>query len=154
MHEIDASRDMERTRRLPINDELKTRLLEEDETVTREEVDLARRLAEDAGGDASPKSAKRVAGFARFAAELERRRLLTDGEYRGLQKLMETIVRKRARISTNLFEAGIGAEAVEKCAMILILNRIARVEKERGRNGGGRQARALIKRLEIVESVS
>jgi len=57
MHEIDASRDMERKRALENYDDLKQRFAEEDETVSREEVELSRRLAEESAETPLLKSA-------------------------------------------------------------------------------------------------
>jgi DNA-directed RNA polymerase subunit beta' len=154
MHEIDASRDMERSRALENYEDLKQRLEEEDETVSREEVELARKLAEDAGGDAFAEERKReLQESLGLLAELERRRLLTDGEYRSLQKLMETITRKLGKGFENLFEAGIGAEAVKKLLDDIDLEGNSRELKKQvvETNPGAKRGR-LIKRLEIVEA--
>jgi DNA-directed RNA polymerase subunit beta' len=154
MHEIDASRDMERKRALETYEDLKQRLLEEDETVTREEVEFSRKLAEESGGDAFAEERKKeLQDSLGLLAELERRRLLTDGEYRGLQKLMETIIRKLGKNFDNLFEAGIGAEAVKKLLDDIDLESQSRELKKQvvETNPGAKRGR-LIKRLEIVEA--
>jgi DNA-directed RNA polymerase subunit beta' len=154
MHEIDASREMERKRALETYEDLQQRLNEEDETVSQEEVNLARKLAEESGGDAFAEERKKeLQDSLGLLAELERRRLLTDAEFRGLQKLTETITRKLGRDYAELFQAGIGAEAVKKLLEDFDLEEHSRIlKKQVVETAAGAKRGRLIKRLEIVEA--
>jgi t-SNARE complex subunit (syntaxin) len=59
LQEIDNSRELERKRALDEYAEAQTRLAEEDESITKEDVEQMRKRAEDASGDSSPKSARK-----------------------------------------------------------------------------------------------
>ena len=154
MHEIDASRDMERKRALETFEDLSKRFAEEDETVSQEEVNLARKLAEESGGDAFAEDRKKeLHDSLGLLAELEPRRLLTDAEFRGLQKLMEAINRKLGKNFDDLFQAGIGAEAVKKLLENFDLESQSReLKKSVVETAAGAKRGRLIKRLEIVEA--
>ena len=154
MHEIDASREMERRRAVETFEDLQQRFAEEDETVSREEVEMARKLAEESGGDAFAEERKKeLQDSLGLLAELERRRLLTDAEYRGLQKLTDTITRKLGKDYAELFQAGIGAEAVKKLLEDIDLEAASReLKKQVVETAAGAKRGRLIKRLEIVEA--
>jgi DNA-directed RNA polymerase subunit beta' len=84
--------------------------------------------------------------------ELEKRRLLTDLEYRGLQRLMDTINRKLGRGFEDMFHAGMGAEAIKKLLEDIDLEALAReLKKSVQETPTGAKRLRLIKRLEIVE---
>jgi len=154
MHEIDASREMERRRAVETFEDLAQRFAEEDETVSKEEVEMARKLAEESGGDAFAEERKKeLQDSLGLLAELERRRLLTDAEYRGLQKLTDTITRKLGKDYAELFQAGIGAEAVKKLLEDIDLETASReLKKQVVETAAGAKRGRLIKRLEIVEA--
>ncbi|MDQ3815463.1 MAG: DNA-directed RNA polymerase subunit beta', partial [Armatimonadota bacterium] len=154
MHEIDNSREMERKRALDHYAEVQQRHAEGDETITREEIELARKRAEDASGDTFAEERKKELQDALgLLAELEKRRLLTDSEYRGLQKLTETINRKLGRGLEGMFEAGMGAEAIKKLLEDIDLEALAReLKKSVTETPTGAKRGRLIKRLEIVEA--
>jgi DNA-directed RNA polymerase subunit beta' len=154
MHEIDNSREMERKRAVEHYAEVRERFEAQDETITREDVDMARKHAEDAGADAFAEERKKELHDAMgLLFELEKRRLLTDQEYRGLQKLMETIGRKLGRGFDDMFQAGIGAEAVKKLLDDIDLEALSReLKKTVQETPVGAKRGRLIKRLEIVEA--
>jgi hypothetical protein len=98
LQEIDNSRELERKRALDEYAEAQTRLAEEDESITKEDVEQMRKRAEDASGDSFAEERKKeLQDSLGLLNELEKRRLLTDLEYRGLQRLMDTINRKLGR---------------------------------------------------------
>ncbi len=154
MHEIDNSREMEKKRALDAYEEARQRLAEEDETITKEDVEQMRKRVEDVSGDAFAEERKKELQDALgLLAELEKRRLLTDAEYRGLQKLMETITRKLGRDYAELFHAGMGAEAVKKLLEDIDLESLSReLKKSVVETPTGAKRGRLIKRLEIVEA--
>ncbi|MBV9864664.1 MAG: DNA-directed RNA polymerase subunit beta' [Abitibacteriaceae bacterium] len=154
MQEIDNSRELEKKRALDTYAEAQQRLTEGDETITREDVESARKRAEDVSGDAYAEDRKRELQDALgLLAELEKRRLLTDSEYRGLQKLMETITRKLGRGFEDMFHAGMGAEAVKKLLEDIDLEALGReLKKSVQETPTGAKRGRLIKRLEIVEA--
>lgn len=154
MQEIDNSRELEKKRALDLFADLQQRHSDGDETVSREEVDTARKRAEDVSGDAYAEERKRELQDALgLLAELEKRRLLTDSEYRGLQKLMETITRKLGRGFEDMFHAGMGAEAIKKLLEDIDLEALSReLKKQVQETPTGAKRGRLIKRLEIVDA--
>jgi len=154
LQEIDNSRDLERKRAIDVYVEAQQRLAEDDETITKEDVEQARKRAEDASGDAfADERKKELTDALGLLAELEKRRLLEDKEYRGLQKLMETITRKLGKGFDDLFHAGMGAEAVKKLLEDIDLESLSReLKKSVQETQTGAKRLRLIKRLEIVEA--
>ncbi|MDF2439559.1 MAG: DNA-directed polymerase subunit beta, partial [Abditibacteriota bacterium] len=154
MGEIDSSRELDKKRALDVYEEAKQRLAEEDEGVTKEDVDQMRKRIEDVSGDAFAEERKKELQDALgLLAELEKRRLLTDAEFRGLQKLMETITRKLGKGYDDLFLAGMGAEAVKKLLEDIDLESLSReLKKSVQETPTGAKRGRLIKRLEIVEA--
>jgi DNA-directed RNA polymerase subunit beta' len=153
--EVDQSRDMERKRNLDIYEEQKA-LLEggEDETVTPELVAAARKRAEDVSGDSYAEERKKELQDALgLLNELEPKRLLADVEYRGLQRLLDILVTKLGPEFRDLFDAGMGAVAVQKLLETIDLETMSReLKKQVQETPTGAKRGRLIKRLEIVEA--
>ena len=154
MVEIDDSRDVERKRAIEAYAETRQRHEEEDETITAADVESARKRAEDVSGDAFAEERKKELQDALgLLAELEKRRLLEDREFRGLQKLMETINRKLGKGFETMFEAGMGADAVKKLLEDIDLESLSReLKKQVQETPVGAQRGRFIKRLEIAEA--
>jgi DNA-directed RNA polymerase subunit beta' len=154
LQEIDNSRELERKRALDEYAEAQTRLAEEDESITKEDVEQMRKRAEDASGDSFAEERKKeLQDSLGLLNELEKRRLLTDLEYRGLQRLMDTINRKLGRGFEDMFHAGMGAEAIKKLLEDIDLEALAReLKKSVQETPTGAKRLRLIKRLEIVEA--
>src|SRR4028119_122 len=109
MSEIDNSREMEKKRALDAYEEARQSLAEEEDNITNAHVDQMRKRVEDVSGDAFAEERKKELQDALgLLAELEKSRLLEDREFRGLQKLMETINRKLGKGFETMFEAGMG----------------------------------------------
>jgi DNA-directed RNA polymerase subunit beta' len=153
MHEIDASCELDRKRAIDHYQELKL-LAEQGEEVTREELDFARKHAEETGVDAFAEEKKReLQESLGLLAELEARKLLTDAEYRGLMRLMDTIKRKLGNKYEGMFEAGIGAAAIKKLLENIDLEKESRtLRKVVQETAAGAKRGRLIKRLEITEA--
>jgi len=154
LQEIDNSRDLERKRALDNYAEAQTRLSEGDESITREEVEQMRKRAEDAAGDLFAEERKKeLTDSLGLLNELEKRRLLTDAEYRGLQRLLDTITRKLGKGFDDMFHAGMGAEAVKRLLEDIDLESESRgLKKQVVETPTGAKRLRLIKRLEIVEA--
>ncbi len=85
-------------------------------------------------------------------SEVEKRKLLTDQEFRGLQKLMEAVAKKLGKGYDKLFVAGMGANAVKDLLADIDLEKLAReLRVTIIETAGAKRARS-IKRLEVVES--
>jgi DNA-directed RNA polymerase subunit beta' len=165
LQEIDNSRELERKRALDNYAEAQQRMSEGDESVTKEDIDMMRKRAEDASGDAYAEERKKeLQDSLGLLNELEKRRLLTDQEYRGLQRLMETLERKLgkdfapAKTSDGkpqgaLFDAGMGADAIKKLLEDIDLESESRsLKKQVQETATGAKRLRLVKRLEIVEA--
>ncbi len=152
--EIDASRELERKRNLDLYEERKQLLDSGDETVTREEVEGLRKRAEDPSGDTYAEERKKELQDALgLLNELEPKRLLADNEFRGLQRLTEVLTSKLGREYGELFDAGMGADAVKKLLETIDLETLSReLKKQVQETPTGAKRGRLIKRLEIVEA--
>jgi DNA-directed RNA polymerase subunit beta' len=165
MTEIDQAREIEKRQAMDAYSALAQRFAEGDETIVQTEVDRARKSAEDTGGDAYAEERKKELQDALgLLAELERRRLLTDQEFRGLQRLMETVQRKlgtefqptsddKGRKRGSLFDCGMGAEAIKELLQDIDLESMSReLKKAVQETPTGAKRGRLIKRLEIIEA--
>ena len=154
MGEIDDSRDVERKQAIEAYAETKQRHDDGDETISATDVESARKRAEDVAGDAFAEERKKELQDALgLLAELERRRLLEDREFRGLQKLLETINRKLGKGFETMFEAGMGADAVKKLLGDVDLDSLSReLKKSVQETPIGAKRGRLVKRLEIAEA--
>ncbi|HEX8551273.1 MAG TPA: DNA-directed RNA polymerase subunit beta' [Abditibacteriaceae bacterium] len=165
LKEIDNSREMDRKRSLDNLAEAQTRLAEGDESVTKEDVEKMRKMTEDVTADAFAEERKKELTDARSKlSELEKRQLLTDAEFRGLQRLMETLERKLGRdfaaIKSDsgktrgaLFDAGMGADAIKILLEDIDLEEQSRsLKKQVQETATGAKRLRLVKRLEIVEA--
>ena len=154
MGEIDDSRDVERKQAIEAYAETKQRHDDGDETISAADVESARKRAEDVAGDAFAEERKKELQDALgLLAELERRRLLEDKEFRGLQKLLETINRKLGKGFETMFEAGMGADAVKKLLGDVDLDSLSReLKKSVQETPIGAKRGRLVKRLEIAEA--
>lgn len=152
--EIDQSRDLERKRNLDIYEELRQRLEADPESVAPEEVNYARKRAEDVSGDAYAEERKKELQDALgLLNELEPKRLLADNEYRGLQRLLDVLVAKLGSEYRDLFDAGMGATAVQSLLEQIDLETLSReLKKQVQETPTGAKRGRLIKRLEIVEA--
>ena len=80
------------------------------------------------------------------------KQLVSEMEYRRLQKLSEVCARKLGAEFRNVFHAGLGAEAVRELLSQIDLEDLVReLRKEIEESGGARQARA-VKRLKVGEA--
>ena len=152
--EIDTSRDMERKRNLDLYEEKRIALEAGAEGVTKEDVDYLRKRAEDVSGDAFAEERKKELQDALgLLNELEPKRLLADLEYRGLQRLLEVLAAKLGEDFRNLFDAGMGAVAVQRLLENIDLETQSReLKKQVQETPVGAKRGRLIKRLEIVEA--
>ncbi len=165
MVEIDQSRELTKRRNLDIFSEISQKFGEGDETVSREDVDRARKLADDASGDAHAEEQKKELQDALgLLAEIEKRRLLTDQEYRSLMRLMDAVQRKigvefqptqdaDGKRHGPLFDCGMGAEAIRELLKSIDLESASReLKKAVQETPVGAKRGRLIKRLEITEA--
>jgi DNA-directed RNA polymerase subunit beta' len=165
MVEIDQSRELEKRRALDIFSDISQKFAEGDETVSREEVERARKGAEDMTGDTFAEERKKELQDALgLLNELEKRRLLTDQEYRGLMRLMDAVQRKLGaefaptqdsdgRKRGSLFDCGMGAEAIKELLKDIDLESASReLKKAVQETPVGAKRGRLIKRLEITEA--
>jgi DNA-directed RNA polymerase subunit beta' len=133
------------------------RLANGDPAVSEEDVTaLRRRTEEDVAAEDSnaEERVKELNAAVELLSELTKQRLLPDNEHRALNRLMETINRKLGKGYERLWEAGMGAEAVQKLLADVDLEKLAR-ELRSGiqdpKVPNARRARS-IKRLEVVEA--
>ncbi|MCL6628351.1 MAG: DNA-directed RNA polymerase subunit beta' [Armatimonadetes bacterium] len=83
---------------------------------------------------------------------VEKKQLITEDEYRGLERLLEMVSARLDRDMTGLVKAGLGAAAIKQLLEEIDLERLAReLRQEISNTQGPRRARA-IKRLEVVEA--
>jgi DNA-directed RNA polymerase subunit beta' len=136
---------------------LEQKLANGDEEVTEEKVAVARRRTEEEVAAEESSAVERVKELneaVELLSGLAKHRLLPDNEYRALLRLMETVNRKLGKGYERLWEAGMGAEAIQKLLSDIDLERLAR-ELRSGiqdpKAAGARRARS-IKRLEVVEA--
>ena len=99
--------------------------------------------------DISPRLLEKVLYFAAYivtdpgcARELAKGQMLTEKEYREL----------REKYDENDFEAGMGAEAIQKLLAEIDLEKLSADLKEELENASGQKRVRLLKRLEVVES--
>ncbi len=154
MQEIESTWEVERKRSVEAYAEVQQRRAEEDETVSDADVESARKRTEDVSGYTFVEERKKELQDALgLLAELEKRRLLEDREFRSLQRLQETIGRKLGVNFGTMFEAGMGAEAVKKLLEDIDLESQSReLKKSVQETPTGAKRGRLIKRLEIVEA--
>ena len=82
----------------------------------------------------------------------EKRQLITEDQYRGLERLMDALSRRLDRDMSGLIEAGLGAVAIRELLTEIDIEALAReLRQEIGHTQGPKRARA-IKRLEVVEA--
>jgi DNA-directed RNA polymerase subunit beta' len=88
----------------------------------------------------------------RLLETVEKRQLITEDQYRGLERLLEMLSARLDRDVTELVRAGLGAAAVKELLQEVDLDRLAReLRQEISNTQGPKRARA-IRRLEIVEA--
>jgi DNA-directed RNA polymerase subunit beta' len=152
--EIDQSRDLERKRNLDIFEEKKAALEAGDEAISQDDVNYARKRAEDVSGDTYAEERKKELQDALgLLNELEPKRLLADIEYRALQRLVDVLISKLGDDFGEMFEAGMGADAVQKLLEIIDLESLSReLKKQVQETPTGAKRGRLVKRLEIVEA--
>jgi DNA-directed RNA polymerase subunit beta' len=134
---------------------LEQKLASGDQGVTEEDVIAARKRTEEESAAEEASANERIKELndaVELLSGLAKHRLLPDNEYRALNRLMETVQRKLGKGYERLWEAGMGAEAVQKLLADIDLERLAReLRKAIQETQGSRRARA-IKRLEVVEA--
>ncbi len=87
-----------------------------------------------------------------FKPGLVKKQLVSENQYRSLERLNEMLVRRVGRKMDGLFQAGLGAEAVRELLKEIDLEELSReLRKEITELSGPRRARA-IKRLEVAEA--
>ena len=87
-----------------------------------------------------------------FNPGLVKKQLISEGQYRSLQRLADVLVRRGGRQMEGLFQAGLGAEAVRELLREIDLEELSReMRKDITETTGPRRARS-IKRLEVVEA--
>jgi DNA-directed RNA polymerase subunit beta' len=87
-----------------------------------------------------------------FSPGLAKKQLVSESQYRSLQRLNEALVRRGGRKLEGLFTAGLGAEAARDLLRGIDLEELSReLRKEIAELSGPRRARA-IKRLEVAEA--
>lgn len=83
---------------------------------------------------------------------VEKKQLITEDQYRSLERLMEMLSDRLGRDMTGLVKAGLGAKAIKELLEEIDLERLAReLRQEIAHTQGPKRARA-IKRLEVVEA--
>ncbi len=84
--------------------------------------------------------------------DLAPKQLITEMEHRNLQDLVQILERQLGEDFTNLFGAGLGAEAIAQLLEKIDLDELAReLRKEIDEHSGARRTRA-VKRLKVVEA--
>ncbi len=82
----------------------------------------------------------------------EKRQLVTEDQYRGLERLMDMLSARLGRDMSGMIEAGLGAAAIRQLLMEIDLEQLAReLRQEISNTQGAKRARA-IKRLEVAEA--
>ena len=152
--DIDNSRDAERTRNIDLYTEMKAQIEGGDETVTQDDLAKAKRIAEDISGDSYAEERKKELQDALgLLNEIEPKRLLADLEYRGLQRLLDVLGEKLGEDFREIFDAGMGAVAVQKLLETIDLETQSReLKKSVQETPVGAKRGRFIKRLEIVEA--
>lgn len=83
---------------------------------------------------------------------IEKRQLITEDQYRGLERLLDMLSTRLGRDMSDLATAGLGAAAIKQLLEEVDLERLAReLRQEVSNTQGPKRARA-IKRLEVVDS--
>jgi len=83
---------------------------------------------------------------------VEKRQLITEDQYRSLERLMDALSTRLDRDMSGLVKAGLGAAAIRDLLQEIDLDRLAReLRQEIGNTQGPKRARA-IKRLEVAEA--
>jgi DNA-directed RNA polymerase subunit beta' len=83
---------------------------------------------------------------------VEKKQLITEDQYRSLQRLLQMVSERLGRDLTGVVKAGLGAAAIKELLEEIDLERLAReLRQEINNTQGPRRARA-IKRLEVVEA--
>jgi DNA-directed RNA polymerase subunit beta' len=83
---------------------------------------------------------------------IEKKQLITEDQYRALERLFEVLNNRLDRDMSAILEAGIGAAAIKKLLQEVDLDRLAReLRQEVANTQGPKRARA-IKRLEVAEA--
>jgi DNA-directed RNA polymerase subunit beta' len=84
--------------------------------------------------------------------QIDKRALIVEDQWRGLERLLEVASRRLNRNYSNLVRAGLGAAAIKEALTEIDLDELARqLRTEISQTQGPRRARA-VKRLEVVDS--
>jgi DNA-directed RNA polymerase subunit beta' len=86
-------------------------------------------------------------------AELDKKALLTEDEYRGVEFLLEVVNRRLEAKYAGAFEAGLGAEAAKKLLQEIDLEDLSRQLREEIRSTAGPRRAKAIKRLEVANAL-
>jgi DNA-directed RNA polymerase subunit beta' len=85
-------------------------------------------------------------------AEIQKRELITEEEWRGIERVLEIATRRLGRNFRDSVRAGLGAAAIKEVLQEIDLEELSRqLRAEIGQTQGPRRLRA-IKRLEVVEA--
>ncbi|MBI3920755.1 MAG: DNA-directed RNA polymerase subunit beta' [Armatimonadetes bacterium] len=135
--------------------ELERKIAEGTSEIPEEELEIHRkRILEDVAAEESAalERRKELEDALSLLSQLEVKKLITDPEFRGLQKLIEAANRKTGKGFDKLFKVGLGAAAVKELLEHIDLEKQSReLKKSIQETTGARRARS-IKRLEVVES--
>ncbi|PIU65048.1 MAG: DNA-directed RNA polymerase subunit beta' [Armatimonadetes bacterium CG07_land_8_20_14_0_80_59_28] len=135
--------------------ELNAQLEAGDSETPVEDLEVRRkRLTEDASAEESLAAERchELEEALSLLSQLEVKKLISDPEYRGLQKLIEAANRKAGKNFDSLFRVGLGAISIKELLERIDLEKLSRdLKKTIQETAGAKRARA-IKRLEVVES--
>jgi len=93
-----------------------------------------------------------IAQALKLLETIEKRQLITEDQFRSLERLMEMLSTRLERDMTGLVKTGLGAAAIKELLQEIDLERSAReLRQEISNTQGAKRARA-IKRLEVVEA--